>query len=78
MPQPIARAVKEVAQSCDAFLSGAPNSSNSNRLLEFAVRAGATHAHLVERGHDLPWGALQNAETLGISAGASARTWLKK
>jgi len=66
-------AVKEVAQSCDAFfVVGAPNSSNSNRLVEVAARSGATHAHLVERGHDLPWDVLENANTLGVSAGASA------
>lgn len=66
-------AVKEVATSCDAFfVVGAPNSSNSNRLVEVAARAGARQAHLVERGHDLPWDALQDAKTLGISAGASA------
>ena len=66
-------AVKQVAQTCDAFfVVGAPNSSNSNRLVEVAARAGARQAHLVERGANLPWHALAHATTLGLSAGASA------
>ncbi len=66
-------AVKEVAKACDAFfVVGAPNSSNSNRLVEVAAKAGAQEAHLVERGHTLPWAALGEAKSLGISAGASA------
>lgn len=66
-------AVKEVAKDCDAFfVVGAPNSSNSNRLVEVAAKAGADEAHLVERGHALPWEALSSAKSLGISAGASA------
>ncbi len=66
-------AVKKVARECDAFLIvGAPNSSNSNRLVEVATRAGAKRAHLVERSADLPWAALAGVQSLGISAGASA------
>ena len=66
-------AVKEVAQGCDTFfVIGAPNSSNSNRLVEVAKRAGAQNAHLVERGHNLPWESLADMKTVGISAGASA------
>ena len=66
-------AVKEVAQNCDAFfVVGAPNSSNSNRLVEVAARAGAKQSRLVERGASLPWDALEDAKSLGISAGASA------
>ncbi len=66
-------AVKEVARDCDAFfVVGAPNSSNSNRLVEVAARAGAKQAHLVERGTDLPWAALTGVKRLGLSAGASA------
>ena len=66
-------AVKQVAQGCDVFLVvGAPNSSNSNRLVEVAKRAGALSAYLIERGHNLPWDALTGALSVGISAGASA------
>ena len=66
-------AVKEVAAGCDAFfVVGAPNSSNSNRLVEVAKRAGAKTSNLVERGNSLPWEALVGATTVGISAGASA------
>ena len=66
-------AVKQVAGECDIFLVvGAPNSSNSNRLVEVAIRSGAKQAHLVERASDLPWEALQDMKCLGLSAGASA------
>ena len=66
-------AVKQVAKSCDAFfVVGAPNSSNSNRLVEVAAKAGAKEAQLVERGTALPWAALKQAKSLGLSAGASA------
>ena len=66
-------AVKAVAKYCDAFfVIGAPNSSNSNRLVEVAVRAGVSKSLLVERGTKLPWKLLEGVKTLGISAGASA------
>jgi 4-hydroxy-3-methylbut-2-enyl diphosphate reductase len=51
---------------------GAPNSSNSMRLVEVAERAGCTYAALVQRASDLDWGALESAATVGITAGASA------
>jgi 4-hydroxy-3-methylbut-2-en-1-yl diphosphate reductase len=65
-------AVKAIAQQCDAMLViGAPNSSNSVRLVEVAERAGA-RAMLVGRGIDVDLGWLEGVRTLGITAGASA------
>lgn len=65
-------AVKKIAQACDAMLViGAPNSSNSVRLVEVAVREG-TRAMLVQRAEDLDFGFLDGVRTLGITAGASA------
>ncbi len=65
--------VKLAAQGADHFLIvGAPNSSNSKRLVEVAVRAGARDASLVQGAQDLPWDALESARVIGLSAGASA------
>ena len=65
-------AVKAIAHSCDAVLViGAPNSSNSLRLVEVAEREG-TPARLIQRAADLDWGFLDGVRTLGITAGASA------
>lgn len=66
-------AVKAMAASCDLVLVvGAPNSSNSMRLVEVATRAGCPQAFLVQRATDIPWGAFDGVKTLGITAGASA------
>ncbi|QPC87023.1 4-hydroxy-3-methylbut-2-enyl diphosphate reductase [Mesorhizobium sp. NBSH29] len=66
-------AVKETAPGADLFLIvGAPNSSNSMRLVEVAERAGAKMALLVQRASEIPWHAIGNISTLGLSAGASA------
>jgi 4-hydroxy-3-methylbut-2-enyl diphosphate reductase len=65
-------AVKAIAVSCDAMLViGAPNSSNSLRLVEVAERQG-TPARLIQRASDLDWAFLDGVGTLGITAGASA------
>jgi 4-hydroxy-3-methylbut-2-enyl diphosphate reductase len=65
-------AVKAIAPLCEAMLViGAPNSSNSVRLVEAAERAGA-RAMLVQRGSDLDFGWLAGVTTLGLTAGASA------
>jgi 4-hydroxy-3-methylbut-2-enyl diphosphate reductase len=65
-------AVKKIAGACDAMLViGAPNSSNSVRLVEVAVREG-TPALLVQRASDLNFDFLEGVRTLGITAGASA------
>ncbi|GJM03310.1 MAG: 4-hydroxy-3-methylbut-2-enyl diphosphate reductase [Rhodomicrobium sp.] len=66
-------AVKHIAESCDCLLVvGAPNSSNSRRLVEVAERAGARSAFLVQSAADIPWEAVAGAATVGITAGASA------
>jgi len=67
------QAVKAIAARCDAVLViGAPNSSNSLRLVEVARRAGCPRALLVQRAAEIDWAALADARTVGISAGASA------
>ncbi len=65
-------AVKAIAARCDLLLViGAPNSSNSLRLVEVAEREG-TAAHLLQRADELDWRWLDGVGTLGITAGASA------
>jgi 4-hydroxy-3-methylbut-2-enyl diphosphate reductase len=65
-------AVKAIAAACDAMLViGAPNSSNSVRLVEVAEREGIP-ARLIQRAGDLDWSFLDGVGTLGITAGASA------
>jgi len=66
-------AVKAIAERCDAMIViGAPNSSNSNRLVEVALRAGCADAALVERASAMDWDRFAGCRTLGLSAGASA------
>ncbi|MBY6201952.1 4-hydroxy-3-methylbut-2-enyl diphosphate reductase [Maritalea mobilis] len=66
-------AVKAMAPKADAMLVvGAPNSSNSKRLVEVGARAGCDYAQLVQRATDIDWRALEGIATLGITAGASA------
>jgi 4-hydroxy-3-methylbut-2-enyl diphosphate reductase len=65
-------AVKDIARRCDFMLViGAPNSSNSVRLVEVAEREG-TPARLVGRASEIDLAWLEGVSTLGISAGASA------
>jgi 4-hydroxy-3-methylbut-2-enyl diphosphate reductase len=65
-------AVKAIAHSCDLMLViGAPNSSNSLRLVEVAHREG-TNARLIQRAAELDWAWLEGVGSLGITAGASA------
>ncbi|KQN25343.1 4-hydroxy-3-methylbut-2-enyl diphosphate reductase [Sphingomonas sp. Leaf33] len=65
-------AVKAIAGQCDLMLViGAPNSSNSLRLVEVAKREGVS-AHLIQRAADLDWAWLDGVGTLGLTAGASA------
>jgi len=67
------QAVKALAPACDAMLIvGAPNSSNSVRLVEVAKSAGCDRAWLVRRAADIDWRWLDDVRRLGISAGASA------
>ncbi|MBS8273301.1 4-hydroxy-3-methylbut-2-enyl diphosphate reductase [Thalassospira tepidiphila] len=66
-------AVKLIAEKTDAILVlGAPNSSNSNRLVEVAKREGCMRSVLVERAKDIDWSKLEGIKSLGITAGASA------
>ncbi len=66
-------AVKAAAPGCDLFIVvGAPNSSNSKRLVEVALRAGAARSMLVQRASEIDWDDIGPISTLGMSAGASA------
>ena len=66
-------AVKAMAPAIDALLViGAPNSSNSQRLVEVGRRAGCGYAQLVQRAADIDWRALSGVRAVGITAGASA------
>jgi len=66
-------AVKAIGETADLVLVvGAPNSSNSVRLVEVAKRAGAKDAHLVQKAEDVDWSWFDGATRVGISAGASA------
>lgn len=65
-------AVKAIAHRCDAlYVIGAPNSSNSLRLVEVAEREG-TPARLIQRADEIDFDWLANIRTLGLTAGASA------
>lgn len=66
-------AVKAIAGRCDLVLVvGAPNSSNSKRLVEVAERAGAREARLVQSAADVDWSLVARAGAMGLTAGASA------
>jgi 4-hydroxy-3-methylbut-2-enyl diphosphate reductase len=66
-------AVKALAQDSDLVLViGAPNSSNSVRLVEVALKAGARAARLIGAADDLDWSWLEGARIVGVTAGASA------
>lgn len=66
-------AMKAIAPLSDAVMVlGAPNSSNSNRLVEVAALNGCEKAILVQRVDDIDWAWLDGVEALGLSAGASA------
>ncbi len=66
-------AVKAIAPAVDALLViGAPNSSNSRRLVEVATAAGCSYAQLVQRAADIDWRALEGVGAVGLTAGASA------
>ena len=66
-------AVKEIANKIEALLVvGAPNSSNSKRLVEVGKRAGCNYSQLVQRAEEIDFRALKGIRNLGITAGASA------
>jgi 4-hydroxy-3-methylbut-2-enyl diphosphate reductase len=65
--------VKTIAPKCDLILVvGAPNSSNSQRLVEVARKQGCERSMLVQRAADIDWPVIGDAMTIGITAGASA------
>ncbi len=67
------QAVKSIANKCDLMIVlGSPNSSNSNRLVETARRAGCPEAILLENAGALDWARLAGITALGVTAGASA------
>ena len=66
-------AVKRISPLIDALLViGAPNSSNSRRLVEVGRAAGCAYSQLVQRAADIDWRALDGIGAVGITAGASA------
>ena len=66
-------AVKKIAPEVDALLViGAPNSSNSQRLVEVAKKAGCENSQMVQRAAEINWNSLMNIKSVGITAGASA------
>ena len=69
-------AVKETAPGADLFLVvGAPNSSNSRRLVEVAERAGAKMSLLVQRASEIPWdeiGTISTPRPFGRRVGAGS------
>jgi 4-hydroxy-3-methylbut-2-enyl diphosphate reductase len=67
------QAVKAIAPRCDVLLVvGAPNSSNSLRLVEVAALNGCPRSMLVQRATEIDWAVIEGARTVGITAGASA------
>ncbi len=66
-------AVKRIAPVVDRMIVvGAPNSSNSQRLVEVAERAGCPRAFLIQRASEIDWSVFEGAERIGVTAGASA------
>jgi 4-hydroxy-3-methylbut-2-en-1-yl diphosphate reductase len=66
-------AVKTIApRIAHLLVVGAPNSSNSLRLVEVAERAGCPKASLIQRAADIPWDQLEGIDVAGVTAGASA------
>jgi 4-hydroxy-3-methylbut-2-en-1-yl diphosphate reductase len=67
------QAVKSIASQVDAMIViGAPNSSNSMRLVEVAKQSGCEVTHLCQRAQNIDWSWFEGVSRLGISAGASA------
>ncbi len=65
--------VRAIAPKIDALLViGAPNSSNSRRLVEVGKTAGCAYSQLVQRSTDIDWRSLKGIKSVGITAGASA------
>jgi 4-hydroxy-3-methylbut-2-enyl diphosphate reductase len=66
-------AVKAIASKIEALLViGAPNSSNSKRLVEVGKASGCAYSQLVMRADQIDWRAIDGARAVGVTAGASA------
>ena len=66
-------AVKKIAKKCDLFfVIGSRNSSNSVRLVEVAKKSGCLKSYLIHSQSEIPYEQIENANTIGISSGASA------
>ena len=66
-------AVKKIASKTKNLLViGAPNSSNSNRLVEVGLKAGCVSSNLIERASEINWALYKNISSIGLTAGASA------
>lgn len=66
-------AVKTIAARADAVIVvGAPNSSNSKRLVEVARKAGCAKARLLQNAAEIRWDEFSDVGVLGLTAGASA------
>jgi len=70
-------AVKAIAAECDLLLViGSQTSSNSKRLVEVGLNIGAAHAYLISSAESIDWDKVDRADTIGLSAGASAPEYL--
>ena len=66
-------AVKEIAtKTKNLLVIGAPNSSNSNRLVEVGLKAGCAYSSLIERASEIDWALYKDISSIGLTAGASA------
>ena len=66
-------AVKNIAKKCDLFfIIGSRNSSNSVRLVEVAKKSGCSNSQLIHSQSEIPFDLIEEANTIGISSGASA------
>ncbi len=66
-------AVRHIAPGCDMLLViGAPNSSNSQRLVEVGKQYGCGNARLIQRAADIDWQWFAGVQIMGLTAGASA------
>lgn len=71
------KAVKEMAGQAEMIIViGSKNSSNSKQLKETALKNGIKTAILIDDAGELDWTLLDKAETIGITAGASAPEYL--
>jgi len=70
-------AVKAIAEKCDLLLViGSQTSSNSKRLVEVGAKAGSDEAMLISSADSIDWKLIDKANTIGLSAGASAPEYL--